>query len=162
MKLLIKNGRVVHPVTHAVLLQDILVEDGKIALLEHGLHDEADRTINAAGLVVAPGLIDMHVHLRDPGQTEREDLFSGTAAAVRGGVTTLACMGDTTPPLDSPDRIADVLARSAPCPARVLPVGTVTRGLLGEELTDGEALKKSRCRRPVRRRPGHRQRQPDA
>ncbi len=143
MKLLIKNGRVVHPVTHAVLLQDLLVEDGKIAILEHGLSAEADRVIDAAGLIVAPGLIDMHVHLRDPGQTEREDLFSGSAAAVRGGVTTLACMGDTTPPLDSPDRIADILTRSAPCPARVLPVGTVTRGLLGEELTDSEALKKA-------------------
>ena len=90
MKLLIKNGRVVHPVTDTVLLQDLLVEAGKIALLEHGLQEEADRTIDAAGLIVAPGLIDMHVHLRDPGQTEREDLFSGSAAAVRGGVTTLA------------------------------------------------------------------------
>ena len=147
MKLLIKNGRVVHPVTHAVLLQDLLVEDGKIALLEHGLQEEADRTIDAAGLIVAPGLIDMHVHLRDPGQTEREDLFSGSAAAVRGGVTTLACMGDTTPPLDSPDRIADILTRSAPCPARVLPVGTVTRGLLGEDRQRGP--EKGRGRRPV-------------
>ena len=69
MTLLIQNGRVVHPVTNAVLLQDLLIEDSKIALLERGIRADADQTINASGLIVAPGLIDMHVHLRDPGQT---------------------------------------------------------------------------------------------
>ena len=69
MKLLIKNGRVVHPVTNAVLIQDLLVEDGKVSLLERGLEGEADQVINASGLVVCPGLVDMHVHLRDPGLT---------------------------------------------------------------------------------------------
>lgn len=143
MTLLIQNGRVVHPVTNAVLLQDLLIEDGKIALLERGIRADADQTINASGLIVAPGLIDMHVHLRDPGQTEKEDLTSGTAAAVRGGVTTLACMGDTVPPIDSPELVVDLRRRAAPCPARVLPVATVSKGLLGEELTDGEALKQA-------------------
>ena len=147
MKLLIKNGRVVHPVTHAVLLQDLLVEDGKIALLEHGLQEEADRTIDAAGLIVAPGLIDMHVHLRDPGQTEREDLSSGSAAAVRGGVTTLACMGDTTPPLDSPDRIADILTR--PLPREGPPRGHRDPGPAGRGADRQRGPEKGRGRRPV-------------
>ena len=67
MKLLIKHGRVVHPVTDTILLQDILIENGRIALLERGLEGEADQVVDASGLVVCPGLVDMHVHLRDPG-----------------------------------------------------------------------------------------------
>ena len=85
MKILIQHGRVVHPVTGTVLLQDLLIEDGKIALLDRGLETDADLVIPASGLVVCPGLVDMHVHLRDPGQTEREDLSSGTAAGASGG-----------------------------------------------------------------------------
>ena len=81
MRLFIKNGRVIHPVTGAVLLQDILAEDGRISLMEHGLDCEADRTIDASGLAVAPGLVDMHVHLRDPGLTYKEDILTGCAAA---------------------------------------------------------------------------------
>ena len=81
MKLLIRNGRVVHPVTGAVLLQDILIEDGKISLMERGIDAAADQVIEAAGLAVSPGLVDMHVHLRDPGLTYKEDILTGCAAA---------------------------------------------------------------------------------
>ena len=87
MKLLIKNGRVVHPVTGTVLLQDILAEDGRISLLERGLPPEADQVVDASGLMVAPGLVDMHVHFRDPGLTYKEDIISGCAAAARGAPT---------------------------------------------------------------------------
>ena len=97
MKILIKNGRVVHPVTSVVLMQDLFIEDGKIAMLERGLDMEADRVIDARGLCIAPGLVDMHVHLRDPGFTYKEDIVTGTAAAARGGVTSLACMAKTKP-----------------------------------------------------------------
>jgi len=100
MKLLIKNGRVVHPITNAVLPQDVLVEDGKITLLEREIEADADRVIDAAGLVVAPGLVDMHVHLRDPGLTYKEDILTGSAAAARGGVTTMACMANTNPTVE--------------------------------------------------------------
>ena len=79
MKLLIKNGRVIHPVTGTVLLQDILAENGRISVLERGVTMEADRTIDAAGLSVAPGLVDMHVHFRDPGLTYKEDILTGCA-----------------------------------------------------------------------------------
>ena len=112
MKLLIRNGRVVHPVTGTVELQDILAEDGKISLMEHGIAGEADQVIDAAGLMVAPGLVDMHVHLRDPGLTYKEDILTGCAAAARGGVTSVACMANTSPAVDCPEQVAYVLGRA--------------------------------------------------
>ena len=144
MKLLIQHGRVVHPVTGAVMLQDLLVEDGKISLLERGLPPEADQIIEATGFVVCPGLVDMHVHLRDPGLTYKEDIFTGCAAAARGGVTSLACMANTDPTVDCPEQVAYVLGRAREaCGVQVYPIAALSRGLRGEELTDAEALKKA-------------------
>ena len=144
MKLLIKNGRVVHPVTGTVLLQDILAENGRIGLLEHGLDCEADRTIDASGLVVAPGLVDMHVHLRDPGLTYKEDIFTGCEAAARGGVTSLACMANTSPAVDCPEQVKYVLDRARQANGvGVYPVAAVSMGLRGEEPTDAEALQRA-------------------
>ena len=113
MKLLIKNGSVIDPAGDTISRMDLLLEDGKVALLERGLEVEADQTIDAAGLMVAPGLVDMHVHLRDPGLTYKEDVFTGTAAAARGGVTSLVCMANTQPVTDSPEQIRYVLDRAA-------------------------------------------------
>lgn len=142
MNLLIKNGRVVHPVTGAVLLQDIYLEDGKIALLDRGLETAADRTIDAKGLMVCPGLVDMHVHLRDPGLTYKEDICTGTAAAARGGVTSLACMANTDPVVDCPEQVTYVKERAKEgSGTRVFPIAAVSKGLRGQELTDAEALK---------------------
>ncbi len=142
MKLLIKNGRVIHPVTETVLLQDILVEDGRISLLEHGLSCEADQVIDASGLSVAPGLVDMHVHLRDPGLTYKEDILTGCAAAARGGVTSVVCMANTSPAVDCPEQIQYVLDRAREANGvEVYPVGAVSKGLRGEEPTDAEALR---------------------
>ena len=144
MKLLIQNGRVVHPVSGAVLLQDLLCEQGKISLLERGLQAQADQVIDAAGLVVCPGLVDMHVHLRDPGLTYKEDILTGTAAAARGGVTSLACMANTDPTVDTPEQVAYVLGRAREgCGVRVYPIAALSRGLRGEEPTDAEALQKA-------------------
>ncbi len=142
MKLLIKKGRVVHPVTGTVLLQDILAENGRISLMEHGLCCEADRVIDAAGLMVAPGLVDMHVHLRDPGLTYKEDIVTGCGAAARGGVTSLACMANTSPAVDCPEQVKYVLDRAKEANGvGVYPVAALSRGLRGEEPTDAEALK---------------------
>ena len=144
MKLLIQHGRVVHPVTGAVMLQDLLVEDGKISLLERGLPPEADQIIEATGLVVCPGLVDMHVHLRDPGLTYKEDILTGCAAAARGGVTSVACMANTDPTVDCPEQVAYVLNRAKEaCGVQVYPIAALSVGLRGEELTDAEALKKA-------------------
>ena len=83
MRMLIQNGRVVLPVTGGVVLQDLLIEDGKIVLMERGIQAMADQVIQASGLVVCPGLVDMHAHLFDPGFPQREDILSGAAAAAR-------------------------------------------------------------------------------
>lgn len=142
MKLLIKNGRVIHPVTNTVLLQDLLLEDGKIALMERDLVCEADEVIDASGLAVAPGLVDMHVHLRDPGFTYKEDIFTGAAAAAKGGVTTLACMANTDPVVDCPEQVAYVLNKaSQACGVQIHPIAAVSKEMAGEELTNAEALK---------------------
>ena len=142
MKLFIKNGRVIHPVTGTVLIQDLLAEHGRVGLLEHGLDCEADQVIDASGLMVAPGLVDMHVHLRDPGLTYKEDIFTGCAAAARGGVTSLACMANTSPVVDSPEQVAYVLDRAKQANGvEVYPVAALSKGLQGEEPTDAEALK---------------------
>ena len=144
MKLLIKNGRVIHPVTETVLLQDILVENGRIGLLERGLDCQADRVIDASGLAVSPGLVDMHVHLRDPGLTYKEDIITGCAAAARGGVTSMACMANTSPTVDCPEQVAYVLTRAAQANGvGVYPVAAVSMGLRGEEPTDAEALQRA-------------------
>jgi len=144
MKLLIQNGSVIDPAGGAISRMDLLIENGKIALLERGLDVEADRTLDASGLMVAPGLVDMHVHLWDPGYTYKEDILSGSAAAARGGVTSLACMANTDPVLDSPEQIRYVLDRAKQgSGVHIYPVGAVSRGLEGRELTDAEELKKA-------------------
>ena len=143
MKLLIKNGRLVFPVTDTVVLQDLLVENGVISLMERGLDPEGcDRVIDASGLMVAPGLVDMHVHLRDPGLTYKEDILTGCAAAARGGVTAMACMANTSPAVDCPEQVEYVLNRARQgCGVEVYPIAAVSKGLRGEEPTDAEALK---------------------
>lgn len=132
MRLLIKNGRVVHPVTGNVQLQDLLLDRGRIGLMEHGLTCEADRTIDASGLMVAPGLVDMHVHLRDPGLTYKEDILTGCAAAARGGVTSVACMANTSPAVDCPQQVKYVLDRAkAANGVGVYPIAALSLGLRG-------------------------------
>ncbi|MCI8303293.1 MAG: dihydroorotase [Lawsonibacter sp.] len=144
MRLLIKNGRVIHPVTGAILLQDVLAENGRISLLERGIACEADQVIDASRLAVAPGLVDMHVHLRDPGLTYKEDILTGCAAAARGGVTSMACMANTSPAVDCPEQVAYVLERAGQANGvEVYPIAALSKGLRGEEPTDAEALRRA-------------------
>ena len=144
MKLLIKNGKLVDPVSGTVSQTDLLVENGKVALIEKGIECEAEQVIDAKGLMVCPGLVDMHVHLRDPGLTYKEDIFTGTQAAARGGVTSLVCMANTSPVLDCPEQITYVKEKAAQaCGVNVYPVGAVTEHLRGRELTDFAALKEA-------------------
>ncbi len=114
---------------------DVLVEDGRIVAVEPSISPDGHRVIDARNLVVASGLVDMHVHLRDPGQTQKEDIASGTAAAVRGGFTAVACMPNTVPPIDHPivaEYVRSTAARTGAC--RVYPIGAITKGRAGEEL----------------------------
>ena len=144
MKILIQHGRVVHPVTGTVLLQDLLIEDAKIALLDRGLNAQADLVIPASGLVVCPGLVDMHVHLRDPGQEYKETIETGTRAAARGGFTSVACMPNTRPAIDCAEQISYVKRKAEEaCGVNVWPIGAVSQGEKGEALTDFEELKQA-------------------
>jgi len=126
---------------------DLLIEDGKVAVLGSGLSDPEAQVIEAAGLVVSPGLVDMHVHLREPGFEYKETILSGSLAAAAGGFTAVACMPNTKPVIDCPQGVAYVKARAQEAldqgGARVYPFASVTKGQQGQELTDYEALKEA-------------------
>lgn len=144
MKLLIKNGTLIDPVLNSEQITDILLEDGQIAAIGVGLEDSEAQVVEAAGLAVAPGLIDMHVHFRDPGFTYKEDIISGSHAAAHGGFTTVTCMPNTKPTVDCPEMISYVLDRSKQgSGVNVLPIGAVSVGEKGEQLTDAKALKQA-------------------
>ena len=141
MQLLIRGGRVIDPASGTDTRADVLVEDGRIAAIGPALTCPGAQQLPARGLVVAPGLVDMHVHLRQPGFEYKVTVATGFAAAARGGVTAVAAMANTKPPADSPEVIEQVRALAAGTGAEVLPVGAVTVGLRGEDLTDFAALK---------------------
>lgn len=144
MKLLIQHGRVVDPVSGTVSIQDLYIENGKVVQLEKDIRQEADQVIDAEGLVVCPGLVDMHVHLRDPGLTYKEDIFTGTAAAAHGGVTSVACMANTDPVVDTPEQIHYIKDKAAQANGvHVYPIAAVSMGMRGEEPSDADALKKA-------------------
>jgi dihydroorotase len=136
--LLITGGRVIDPWSGADSVADIAVRDGRIAEIGPGLSQSpAKRIIDAEGMLVTPGLIDPHVHLREPGQEHKETLATGSLAAVRGGFTTLCCMPNTSPALDGPELIGFIDARAAATAhCRIFTVAAVTRGRKGEDLTE--------------------------
>lgn len=125
---------------------DVYVEDSRVAAIERKIGKKADRVIDATGCYVMPGFIDMHVHLRDPGLTHKEDIDSGMRAAARGGYTTVFAMPNTKPVADNADVISYVhkKAASGEC-IRVLQVGAVTKGQQGKELADIEGMAKAGC-----------------
>lgn len=142
MNLLIKGGRIVDPASGRDEVGDVFISDGKIS----GKKEKADQTIDAKGLVVAPGLIDLSARLREPGYEYKATLESEMDAAVAGGVTSLACPPDTDPPLDEPG-LVDMLRRRAKAlaRARVYPVGALTVKLAGERLTEMAELAEAGC-----------------
>ena len=141
MSLLIRGGRVVDPAGGVDETLDILVEDGRIARMAAQLDAPQAQVLDAAGLVVCPGLVDMHVHLRDPGLTHKETIPTGRAAAVAGGFTAVACMPNTKPAADSPETLSYIINAAKGPGARVLPIGALTVGEKGEALTDAQALR---------------------
>ncbi len=144
MKILIRDALIVDVEKGRVIPGDILIENGKIARMVSSLPVRADRIIQANGLYAAPGLIDLHCHLREPGEEKKEDVKSGCKAAANGGVTTLLAMPNTQPAMDCPEVVREVLLRSRKVGmARVLPVGAITRNRAGEELVDFEKLVKA-------------------
>ena len=144
MKLLIKNGRVVDPESQTDDKLDVLIDNGRIADINKNIKIKAQRSIDATGLVVAPGFIDMHVHLREPGQENKETIHTGARAAAKGGFTSIACMPNTAPINDNLG-VTDYIVAEAQKSAvvNVFPIAAVTKGLKGEELTDMAALTKA-------------------
>lgn len=141
--LLIRHAHLIDLASGVDQTGDVRVEGACITELGCNLPAQGDRLLDADGLCLAPGLVDMHVHLRDPGLTWKEDIESGCEAAAAGGVTSVAAMPNTRPAADSPETIRYMLEKAERANARVLPVAAVTRGLAGGELTDFDALKKA-------------------
>lgn len=146
MKVLVKSGRVVDPANNIDEKLDILIVDGKIAELSANIDAGDAEVINAAGTIVTPGLLDIHVHLREPGLEYKEDIISGTLAAAAGGVTSVACMPNTSPVIDNLP-IAQFIINKAKYEgtANVFPVGCVTQGLKGEILSEMGELQEAGC-----------------
>ena len=146
--LFIKNGRVVDPVTNTDDIMDVLINQNKIVRVGKNLQRELSaygdsdciEEIDATGLVVAPGLLDAHVHFRDPGFTYKEDILTGAAAAAKGGFTKVVCMANTRPAVDNPETLRYIQEKSKETGIHILQAATITRELKGQELVDMELL----------------------
>ncbi len=137
MKILIKNGHVVDPSQSLNATADVLVEDNRIAQVAPHIHVACDREVDASGLTVIPGLVDVHTHLREPGYEAKEDIVSGTQAAAHGGVTTVACMPNTHPVVDTSIVLSGIQERAArQAWAHVAVIGAITKGSQGKELAE--------------------------
>ena len=140
--ILIKNGRVIDPAKGTDDVMDMVIDGGKIKAMGHYPENgEYETVIDASGLTVGPGLIDVHVHFRDPGLTYKEDIGTGAAAATKGGFTTVVTMANTKPPVDSEETVRYVLEEGKKTGIHVLPAACVSVGMKGQELTDMDALK---------------------
>lgn len=139
--ILIKNGRVLDPETGFDKVTDLVLSDGKIKSIGKSEEIDYDQIIDAEGMTVAPGLIDVHVHFRDPGFTHKEDLETGSKAALHGGVTTVVCMANTKPVVDSAEILDDIMKRAQEQPVRIIQTAAVSKGFKGKELVDMEELK---------------------
>ena len=146
MKLLIKNGHVVNPENDLNAVQDVLIENDRIIKVADSVRDDADTVLDAKGMYVMPGFIDLHVHLRDPGLTYKETLETGGMAAARGGVTTICAMQNTRPVTDTSQMIEELHERAAhESPVHVIQLGAITKGQLGEELADIRGMAEAGC-----------------
>lgn len=143
MDYLIKNGRMIDPAAGTDGIADLLVVSGKIQKTGPGLSAAGVVVVDAAGKIVAPGFIDMHAHLREPGREDKETVYAGTRAAVRGGFASVCCMPNTEPAIDSRETIGlvkDICRKDAACGVYI--IGAITAGRAGRELADIKGMKK--------------------
>ena len=137
--MLIKNGRIIDPVSKRDEIADILIEEGIITRIQKNINIE-DEVIYAEGKIVAPGLIDVHVHFREPGVEYKEDILSGSKAAARGGFTTVVCMANTAPAVDNIETLKYINDIKKHSPINILQAATVTKELKGTEIVNMEEL----------------------
>jgi dihydroorotase len=142
---LIRGGRVIDPAARVDAVMDVLLRDGQVAEVgpPNTVRGGADEKIDARGLIVAPGFIDLHVHLREPGQSYKETIASGTAAAAAGGFTSVCCMPNTTPVLDSPEWVTWLRQPQRGAVVNVFPIAAATQASKGAVLTDFRALQRA-------------------
>lgn len=146
MTILIRNGHVVDPLTGRDGRFHVLIEDGRIKKVSEVIDEKADEVIDAEGCYVMPGLIDLHVHLRDPGFEYKETLETGGKAAVKGGVTTVCAMPNTRPVIDDGEKVAAVHERAGrEALSHVIQIGAVTKGQEGKELADIAGMARAGC-----------------
>ena len=146
MSLLIKNGHVIDPEIKLDMVRDVLIQDDRIVRVDENISNAADEVIDANGMYVMPGFIDLHVHLRDPGLTYKETLATGGAAAARGGVTTICAMPNTKPVIDTRELVEEVHERAKKeSPVHVIQIGAITKEQKGEELADIKGMGEAGC-----------------
>lgn len=139
--MLLKNGHVIDPLIKTNALMDIRIENGFIKEMGQNLPSESEeKTLDLTGLTVAPGLIDTHVHFRDPGLTYKEDIHTGALASAKGGFTSVICMANTKPTVDTVDTLKDILKRAADENIHIYQTASVSYGLNGNKITDFNAL----------------------
>ena len=138
--LLIKNGRVIDPESGLDAVADILIENKKIIKIAEQIEVDAEQVLDASGLVVAPGLVDVHVHFREPGQNHKEDIHTGALAAAAGGFTSVVMMANTNPTISTVDTLKDVLQLASKENIHIYSVGTITNQFNGQDLTDFDGL----------------------
>jgi dihydroorotase len=142
--ILIKNGTLVNPATGYQGVQDVFIEGDRIARIGDSIETDADKVIDAEGLYVMPGFVDLHVHLRDPGLTHKEDIETGGKAAAHGGVTTVCAMPNTKPVVDSLDTLSYVQEKAAKSsPVNIRQISAITMGQNNQELVDMESMKEA-------------------
>lgn len=142
--ILIKNGRLIDPKSKRNEIVDIAIENGRISKIgEINDIEKYDNVIDASNNIVSPGLIDIHVHFRDPGFTYKEDIISGAKSGARGGFTTVVCMANTKPVVDNVETLNYINEKAKEADINVLQVGSITKGFKGKELTDFEELLKN-------------------
>ena len=142
-QILIRNIRAVDTETDKVT--DVLIKEGRIAEVGNDIPADAEQVIDGTGLVLMPSVFDMHVHLRDPGFTHKEDVLTGCSAALAGGVTGVLAMPNTKPPCDNPETIRYIIDKAKDTGVDVYPVGCITGGMSGNGLCDYEALRAAGC-----------------
>ena len=146
--MVIRGGRVLDPASGLDEIRDLWIAEGKVEKITMPGECQVNgvKEINAAGCYVMPGLIDLHVHLRDPGLEYKEDIQTGGMAAAKGGFTTICCMANTKPVVDCAETVSYIVDKAAKVsPVHVIPVGSVTMGMEGKELTDMAAMKAAGC-----------------